>query len=124
MRQGTGEAVTPRHNQMSTPESRKVLEEIQKTKTTLLKQGATAGSGGGGPLGNLQISHPISNNHFPLSSVSDVHASPTQRQALQALQEANARSFGSFIASDSHFGNAILPVLPRLQDLNKPKVEF
>lgn len=52
---------------MSTAESRKVLEEIQKAKTTLLKQGA---AGAGGPVGGSPLQHPLPpqppSNHFPL----------------------------------------------------------
>jgi hypothetical protein len=41
--------------------------------------------------------------------------SPAMRSANLVLQQANVSSFGYFVAQDSHFGNSILPVLPRLE---------
>lgn len=41
--------------------------------------------------------------------------SPGMRSAMQVLSQANLASFGFFIPQDSHFGNSILPVLPRIE---------
>ncbi|CAG7828363.1 unnamed protein product [Allacma fusca] len=66
------------------------------------------------------------NNHFnppqpaPGVGFSEVHLSPAQRSAMQSLQHANTTSFGSFISQESHFGNSILPVLPRFDNMTKP----
>lgn len=40
--------------------------------------------------------------------------SPGMRSAMQVLAQANIASFGYFVPQDSHFGNSILPVLPRI----------
>lgn len=39
---------------------------------------------------------------------------PGMRSAMQVLTQANLSSFGYFVPQDSHFGNSILPVLPRM----------
>jgi len=39
---------------------------------------------------------------------------------MLVLQQANSSSFGYFVAQDSHFGNSILPVLPRLDSSGGP----
>lgn len=39
---------------------------------------------------------------------------PGMRSAMQVLAQANVSSFGYFVPQDSHFGNSILPVLPRI----------
>jgi hypothetical protein len=107
-------------------QSRKVLEEIKKTKNHLLKQGVAASLGiPFNPPPSQLVQNPV--NHFnanpSMGGYAEVHMSPAQRSNVQTLQQANASSFGSFVATDSHFGNAILPVLPRLEPLKPPLIK-
>jgi len=46
----------------------------------------------------------------------EVNISHAHRSAMTILQQANMSSFGFFVPQDSHFGNSILPVLPRLDN--------
>ncbi|OXA56658.1 SOSS complex subunit C homolog [Folsomia candida] len=93
---------------MSSEKSRKVLEDIQRAKSKLLKDGAAAS------LGISYSSSPQPSGGTP-SFNSDVHLSPATRSAMQVLQQASMTSYGYFVAQDSHFGNSILPVLPRIE---------
>jgi len=97
-------------------EQRKVLEDIQRAKR-LLKEGAAVSLG-------MHTSSPTttplmtpSSPAFPpqaSAGIGDMMMSPGMRSAMQVLTQANISSFGYFIPQDSHFGNSILPVLPRI----------
>lgn len=72
-------------------QNRKILEDLQMKKQLLLKQGAAPNS------------PPISNS----SMNSD------QANLRAALITAQAQSTGYYVAQDSQFGNIVIPVLPR-----------
>lgn len=106
--------------------NRKILEDLQLKKQLLLKQGVQ-------PTLN-----PSSLSAFSATNVSssDGHSMSSAQRA--ALQTANAQSMGYFITQvkilhvrngvalnvfnffkDSSFGNLILPVLPRFDNVTK-----
>nr|CAG4645760.1 EOG090X0BVL [Lynceus sp. MCZ IZ 141354] len=93
---------------MNKDHTRKVLEEIQAQKKNLLRQTI---------LVENTLEAAITN------TVAAAVLNPTQRQALT---QANTTSYGYFIATDSAFGNTILPeleqYLQRVQGFDKPKV--
>jgi len=99
-------------------EQRKVLEDIQRAKR-LLKEGAAASLGmhtGGGASTPSSLMTPTPPAFPPQApaGIGDMMMSPGMRSAMQVLAQANVSSFGYFIPQDSHFGNSILPVLPRI----------
>jgi len=91
-----------------------VLEDIQRAKR-LLKEGAAASLGMGTSTPSSLMT-PTSPAFPPQAStgIGDMMMSPGMRSAMQVLSQANVSSFGYFIPQDSHFGNSILPVLPRI----------
>ena len=78
----------------------KILEDLQK-KQQMLKQGQVT------PI-SLSLNSD-SNSADKDTFISQPNMSQRERQALQS---ANASSFGYFITQESQFGNSILPVLP------------
>ncbi|CAL8115632.1 unnamed protein product [Orchesella dallaii] len=97
-------------------EQRKVLEDIQRAKR-LLKEGAAVSLGIHSPTTSTPPLLTTASTAFPPQApagIGDMMMSPGMRSAMQVLAQANMTSFGCFIPQDSHFGNSILPVLPRI----------
>jgi len=86
-------------------QNRKILEELQQQKKNLL----------------LKTTQPPpsapSASTAPLSAVAMTDAHVLAVNQRTALQHAHAHSVGYFITQDSSFGNLILPVLPRLENI-------
>ncbi|ODN01752.1 SOSS complex subunit C [Orchesella cincta] len=98
-------------------EQRKVLEDIQRAKR-LLKEGAAVSLGIHSPTTSTPPMLTTASPAFPsqaAAGIGDMMMSPGMRSAMQVLSQANLTSFGCFIPQDSHFGNSILPVLPRIE---------
>lgn len=78
----------------------KILEELQKNKQLLLKQGVAS-----------SLNSASSSSLSPNNANSETQSMSSNQRT--ALQTANQQSTGFFISQDSLFGNLILPVLPR-----------
>lgn len=86
--------------------NRKLLEDLQLKKQILLKQG-TASTLNPTALPLLGSSIQLQINE----------TQPFNSHHQKALIQANAQSTGYFISQDSSFGNLIIPVLPRFDNI-------
>lgn len=105
-------------NPISEIANRKILEELQIKKQLLLKQGAVTNLNTAPSILPL-VATPTNSISFTSANaatlVPDSHTSSASRTALHS---AHSQSFAYFIAQDSSFGNLILPVLPRFDNVN------
>lgn len=94
-----------------------ILQDIQQ-KQQLLQHGANAGGGGGGVASNMQAAQHniLANRAVKHDARMDNNPMMSLTTRRNALEYASAHSSGYFIASDSTYGNPILPVIPRPDD--------
>lgn len=89
--------------------TKKILEDIQNSKKQLLQKGVAPNSAGLMIPQYIQATNQSQSNQTSDSSI-NATAKAVHTQACNS-------SYGFFIAQDSLFGNSIIPVLPRFDNV-------